>query len=419
MRFHHTLSRRLLTLGLAAATVLVVAACGGGDGNNPTVSMNTGNGGGNTEVGGGNGSSGGNGSNQVTISVNSGLANVVNMPTVSLTICAPGSSTVCQVIPNVLVDTASYGVRIVASAASGVTNSLPTSNASGGGQLAECGKFVSSYTWGSVRTANVQIGGQVASSLPIQLIGDLGTSNVPSSCTNNGRLSSANTAQALGANGILGIGPAPYDCGVNCATSTAYSNYYACTSGSCRVTTASLAQQVANPVPNFPSNNNGVIVSMGMPSGGAASGTLTFGIGSTPATVLHTDTAGDMTGTFNGAAMSQVFFDTGSNAYFFGMTSNPTLPLCNGNNAFYCPSSTTTLPATVTGLGSNEQASLSVIAANATTLFNSGGYALAKLAGPFGNASTLDFGMPYFYGRTLYFGMDLTANGGPAPYVGF
>jgi hypothetical protein len=421
LRFHHTLSRQLLALGLAAATALVVTACGGGDGNNPSVSMNTGSGSGNTTVGGGNNNAGGggNGSNQVAISVNSGIANVVNMPTVSLTICAPGSTSACQIIPNVLVDTASYGVRIVSSAASGILNSLPVSSASNGGQLAECGKFVSSYTWGSVRTANVQVGGQVASALPIQVIGDLGTSNVPGSCTGSGSLSSANTAQALGANGILGIGPAPYDCGVNCATSTTYSNYYACTNGSCQLTTVSLGQQVANPVPNFPSNNNGVIVSMGSPSGGSASGTLTFGIGSTSGlTVLNTTTAGDLTGNFNGRTMSQVFFDTGSNAYFFGSTANPTLSLCNGNNAFYCPSSTTTLPATVTGLGNN-QASLSVTAANANTLFNSGGYALANLAGPFGNSSTLDFGLPYFYGRTLYFGMDLTASGGQSPYVAF
>ncbi|WP_323119416.1 DUF3443 domain-containing protein [Burkholderia alba] len=423
MRLNHTLTRWLGTLGLAVATTVLVAACGGGDGNSPSATINTGTGTGDTSMGGGNGSAGGNGSNQVAISVNAGIANVVNMPTVSVTLCAPGSST-CQTIPNVLVDTASYGVRIVASAAGGVVGNLPTTSANNGGQLAECGKFVSSYTWGSVRTADVKIGGQVASSLPIQLIGDLGTGNVPSNCTNNGSLSSASTAQALGANGILGIGPAPYDCGASCVASTAFGSYYSCPNGnaSCQATTVTLAQQVANPVPQFPTNNNGVIVAMGTPSGGTASGTLTFGISSSALgglTVLQSTTAGDVTGTLNGRTMSTAFFDTGSNAYFFGSSSSPTLPICSGNASFYCPSGTTSMTATVTGLN-NTQATLPITVANANALFNGGGYALANLAGPFGNTRTLDFGLPHFYGRTLYFGMDLTSTAnGQTPYVAF
>ena len=132
----------------------------------------------------------------------------------------PGTSN-CQIVNNVLVDTASYGLRLVGSAVSGVLGSLPQVT-SGGAPVAECGKFVSSYTWGSVRTVDLSIGSEQASSLPVQIIGDLGTTNVPSSCTNGG--ASANSASALGANGILGIGPAPVDCGTTCATSTSTNN---------------------------------------------------------------------------------------------------------------------------------------------------------------------------------------------------
>ena len=57
--------------------------------------------------------------------------------------------------------------------------------------------------------------------------------------------------------------------------------------------------------------------------------------------------------------------------------------------------------------------------ANATTLFNSGNFAFNNLAGPNGNSTTFDFGMPFFFGRTVYYGIDQTATGGQAPFVAF
>ncbi|AOJ70640.1 MULTISPECIES: DUF3443 domain-containing protein [Burkholderia] len=438
MRFQHTLTRWLGALSLAAATVALVAACGGGGDGGSNASVNTGSGGGNTSAGGGsNGGSGGSGgsgssgstplaSNQAAITVSTGVATVVNMPTVDVTICAPGTST-CQTINNVLVDTASYGLRIVNTAASNVLGSLPISTVSSGA-LVECGKFVTSYTWGTVRTADVKIAGEQASSLPVQVIGDLGSSGVPTSCSNGN--SSSNTAADLGANGILGIGPAPYDCGTNCATSTLYSNYYACPNGntSCQVTTVPLAQQVANPVPRFATDNNGVIVAMNPPSGGNATGTLTFGINTqannalpSSATVLTSTTAGDLTGTLLGRAVSTVFFDTGSNAYFFdtGGSTAVRLPVCSNNSSFYCPTTgTQTTTPTVVGLN-GAQASPSISIDNANSLFSTYRSAVPNLGGPFGDTRVLDFGLPHFFGKTLYFGMDLRGSGGPAPYVAF
>ncbi|AOJ08470.1 DUF3443 domain-containing protein [Burkholderia mayonis] len=431
MRFQHTLTRWLGALSVAAATVALVAACGGGGDGGSNASVNTGSGGGSTSAGGGSssGSGGTSGtplaSNQTAITVSTGVATVVNMPTVSVTICAPGTST-CQTIDNVLVDTASYGLRIVNTAASNVLGSLPVSSVSGGA-LVECGKFVTSYTWGTVRTADVKIAGEQANSLPVQIIGDLGTSGVPASCSNGN--SPSNTAADLGANGILGIGPAPYDCGANCVTSTLYSNYYACPNGnsSCQVTTVPLAQQVANPVPRFAADNNGVIVAMNPPSGGSATGTLTFGINTqannalpSSATKLTSTTAGDLTGTLLGRAISTAFFDTGSNAYFFdtGGSTAVTLPVCSNNSSFYCPSTTQMTTATVIGLN-GAQASPSISIANANSLFSSYKSAVPNLGGPFGDTRVLDFGLPHFFGKTLYFGMDQRGSGGPAPYVAF
>ncbi|CAN0617790.1 conserved exported protein of unknown function [Burkholderia multivorans] len=404
MRIPHTLIRWLGALSLAAASAVIVTACGGGDG------------------GGGGGGSAVSAANTTVITVGTGVANIINIPTVSITVCAPGTST-CQVVGNVLVDTASYGLRLVSSAVSGVLGSLPVSTA-GGTPLAECGQFVSSYTWGSLRTADLRIGGEVAASLHVQIIGDLGTTNVPATCTNGH--ASANSAQALGANGILGIGPAPYDCGTTCVTTAAQSNYYACPNGnaSCAQTTVGLSQQVANPVQRFAGDNNGIIVQMPQISAsgqGSATGLLTFGIGTQSnnalgaATKLTSTTAGDVNGTFLGRNVT-AFFDTGSNAYFFD---DALQTRCAGNAAFYCPAATVTYSATLTGQN-NAQAAVSMSVANATALFaNTSAFAFNDVAGPLGINSSLDVGLPQFYGKTIFFGMDLSASGGAGPYIAF
>ena len=414
MRIPRTFKRWVGLLSLAAATAMLVTACGGGDDNNG------GSGGGN---GGGNVSDG-NTANTAVITVGTGVAHVINIPTVNVKICAPGTSN-CQVVNNVLVDTASYGLRLVDSAVSGVLNKLPQVT-SGGAPVAECGKFVSSYTWGTVRTVDLTIGSEQAGSLPVQIIGDLGTSNVPSSCTNGG--ASANTANDLGANGILGIGPAPVDCGTNCATSTSatFNNYYACPNGnaSCAVTPVPVAQQVANPVHRFATDNNGVIVQMPSISNngqGSATGLLTFGIGTQSnnalgaSTVLTSTTTGDVSATFLGSSVT-AFFDTGSNAYFFNDSAQK---LCTTNTQFYCPSSSTTYTATLTGKNGTS-GGVSMPVANADSLFaNASTFAFNDIAGPFGAAGWLDLGMPHFYGKTIYFGMDKTSSGGAQPYVAF
>lgn len=417
MRIPRTFKRWLGLLSVAAATAMLVTACGGGGDNN-------GGGGGNS---GGSNVSDGNTANTAVITVGTGVAHVINIPTVNVKICVPGTSN-CQVVNNVLVDTASYGLRLVSSAlSSGVLNNLPQTT-SGGAPVAECGKFVSSFTWGSVRTVDLSIGTEQAGSLPVQIIGDLGTSNVPGSCSNNGARTSANTAGDLGANGILGIGPAPVDCGTSCATSTSATsnNYYACPNGnsSCAVALVPVAQQVANPVHRFATDNNGVIVQMPNISSsgqGSATGLLTFGINTQSnnalgaSTVLTSTTTGDVDATFLGGNVT-AFFDTGSNAYFFN---DSTQKACSTNTQFYCPSSTTTYTATLTGKNGTS-GGVSMPVANADALFaNSSTFAFNDIAGPFGPAGWLDLGMPHFYGKTIYFGMDRTGSGGAQPYVAF
>ncbi|MFL9986251.1 DUF3443 domain-containing protein [Paraburkholderia sediminicola] len=412
---------------VAAALVSVVAACGGGGGGD---SSSSGNSSSSTLNGGSLPASptqqpiAATAANTVPITVGRGVNGVINIPTVSVTVCPPGTTSNCQTISNIQVDTGSFGLRLVSSVVNtSLLAALPVSTLSGGAQLAECATFADGFTWGTVRTATIQIGRETtASAIPIQIIGDSAAGAAPSGC---GSGAAENTATDLGANGILGIGTAPTDCGATCSTpSTAvtYSNYFTCGT-SCARATVPLNQQVANPVANFTADNNGVIVQMPPVSNTGASsatGTLVFGIGTQSNNALAatqtftTDAFGNMNNSvFNGTTVT-AFFDSGSNAYFFGDSS---LAQCGSNFAgFYCPSSAQTRSITLGGLSST-RASVSIGILSASTLFgNSSNYAFNDLAGQIGGNSSFDLGLPFFYGRYMYYGF---ATGTQAPYVGF
>ncbi|MFM0235653.1 DUF3443 domain-containing protein [Paraburkholderia sediminicola] len=412
---------------VAVALVSVVAACGGGGGGDSSSSGNSSS----TTLNGGSLPASptqqpiaATAANTVPITVGRGVNGVINIPTVSVTVCPPGTTSNCQTISNIQVDTGSFGLRLVSSVVNtSLLAALPVSTLSGGAQLAECATFADGFTWGTVRTATIQIGGETtASAIPIQIIGDSAAGAAPSGC---GSGAAENTATDLGANGILGIGTAPTDCGATCSTpSTAatYSNYFTCGT-SCARATVPLNQQVANPVANFTTDNNGVIVQMPPVSNTGASsatGTLVFGIGTQSNNALAatqtftTDAFGNMNNSvFNGTTV-QAFFDSGSNAYFFGDSS---LAQCGSNFAgFYCPSSAQTRSITLGGLSST-RASVSIGILSASTLFgNSSNYAFNDLAGQIGGNSSFDLGLPFFYGRYMYYGF---ATGAQAPYVGF
>ncbi len=60
----------------------------------------------------------------------------------SVTVCVPGTSS-CETINNILVDTGSYGLRILASA---LSLSLPAQTDGAGNPIAECAPFVAAFT---------------------------------------------------------------------------------------------------------------------------------------------------------------------------------------------------------------------------------------------------------------------------------
>lgn len=370
------------------------------------------------------------GSNVVAAVVNAGPSNnSVNTLFVSVTVCVPGSTTNCQTIDNVEVDTASYGLRILSSV---LTLSLPVQTMSSGASLVECTNFVQGYSWGPVALAGVQIGGESAGSVPVQIIGDPNFTNVPDDCTGLG--TAVNTVAEFGANAILGVGPFAQDCGSGCAAAAVPTTYYTCSgTNACVATAVPLAMQVQNPVSAFATDNNGVIVQLpSVPAEGSAtlSGYLVFGIDTQSnnasnangtETVLTVDDQDDLTVTFNGQSLPQSFIDSGTNGIYFN-DSSLTVCTASGLTDFYCPSATTSFNATLTG-ANGVTASEQFSVANTQDLLNNNPSftAFVNLGGTYpGTTTSFDFGLPFYYGRRVATAIEgNTTTVGSGPYFAF
>ena len=356
--------------------------------------------------------------NVQTIHVTSTPTNTRNMLQTSVTICVPGTNT-CQTIDNIQVDTGSHGLRVLASA---LSPSIALPLIAGSNQsaiVAECAVFGSGYTWGAVRTADVRLAGQVARSTSVQLIADSAAPTTAQDCTQSGL--PMLSASSLRANGILGVGPFSADCGAGCAVTAMPRWYYSCIAGNCVSSTLAVAQQVTNPVANFATDNNGVLIELpDVPDNGAmtVTGTMTFGIGSQSnnllgsATVLKSSSSsGYVTTDFGGSQYGSSFIDSGSNGVFFPST---TLAKCG---VWYCPSTPQTIAATIRS-SSGAQSAVSFTVAQSTALFGTGNFAFDNLAGA--ASGYFDWGLPFFYGRRVFTALAGRATpAGPGPYYAF
>jgi hypothetical protein len=419
---------------LAAITLLLLAACSGGS---PSGSGG-GSGLGGSGSGGSSGGSSGGGvvlTNFAPVVVDAGPAalntgpnayTATNIPYVTVTVCVPGQATTCQTIDHVLLDTGSTGLRLEAEVLKpSVLAGLGSQTDPAGNAIGECYQFVDNYVFGSVRTADFSIGGESVAAMPMMVIGDSsgGFGTVPKSCSTGGG-TDMNTVQALGANGIIGVGLAPLDCGSACNTARGSGGaiYYDCPATGCATviaraqTSGAPYEQLPNPVAAFATDNNGTILSLPtVPATGVVTltGQITFGIGTQTnnalgsATVLPTNNSGEITATYNGKALSSSFFDSGSNYYYF---TDASIPQCTqtGLKGFYCPTSALSLSPTLTGYGSGT--------ASATFML----YNASSEPGPTSNAvpgigadpnalsfsqpinNSFDFGLPFFFGRTVY-----------------
>ena len=359
--------------------------------------------------------------NALAITVDSGPNNAsFNMPFVSVTVCRPRTA-ICQTVDHVQVDTGSYGLRLLASAFNPTTLALPAVTNAAGTPVAECTQFVSGYTWGPVRLADVKLSAEIASSLPIQIIGDTASPyTLPAACSSR---SGADLGTKLGANGILGVGMRNEDC-APCSTSTAPGLYYACSTAGCVDTLLPLASQVANPVPKFSVNNNGVVVMLpGAPAGGSnsLSGMLVFGIGTQSnnqlgsAKVYTADIHGNFTTVYKGTTYNNSFIDSGSNGVFF---TDSSITQCSPSVAdgFYCPPSTLALSAVNTGSNAAVSGPINFTVENIQSLSNA--RAAANVGGTLsGLSQSFDWGLPFFFGRTVFVVIEgASPTGGTGPY---
>ncbi len=375
--------------------------------------------------------------NTVALEVNAGPANFTNMLFVTVTVCLPGTTT-CTDIPNVQVDTGSEGLRVLSTALGTLGSSLPTIQDSNSNVLQECIQFAdTTYIWGPVATADVEMAGEKASSVPIQVISATPAFDVPSSCLtlgNPGPQGNLNMVATLGANGIIGLGNFAQDCGGACtsASSNPPPYYFVCPQNVCSIPAVPLNDQLWNPVALFAADNNGVMITMpAIDPGGAttASGSLIFGVGTQTdnalgsATLYATDTGGDIQSSYGGVAYSAIF-DTGSTGIYFLDYATLGIPDCADYPGFYCPASPVAYTVTNTdgnGNGTTGQAQFTI--ASADTLFSNGNssfFAFNDLGGDSGSgpsSDSVDFGMPFFFGRTVYIGIEGTTvpNGVSAP----
>lgn len=357
-----------------------------------------------------------------------------NQAFVSVTVCVPGSGT-CQTIDHVEVDTGSSGLRLLSSS---LTISLPQNNDSQGHPMDECTVFLDGYIWGPVASADITLAGEKASNTPIQLIiPSTSSPPVPSTCSGQTTgPDEGDSVQALGANGILGVGLFQVDCGAYCVNNAGpdFYVYYDCPPSGCSPTTATLSQQVPNPVINFAGDNNGVLIRLPpVANGGASSatGSLIFGIGTQSnnglgsATIYAVPDSGSNAGDFTTIYKNNStpgFVDSGSNGYFFTDSSIPTC--ANPNQQWYCPStSPDNLSAQNQGTNMSSPVTVNFTLEDASTLFNSGYVAFSTLGGTYphsSNGAAFDWGLSFFFGKNVFTAIDLANTpGGTGPFIAY
>ncbi|MFI4889376.1 MAG: DUF3443 family protein [Steroidobacterales bacterium] len=378
--------------------------------------------------------------NTIAISVDSGPAaapGAINHAYVTVKVCAPGSTTQCANIDHVLLDTASFGLRLVRSVLAGHAVTLSPEADSQGQAIEECATFGSGQTWGPVALADVTLAGETAARVPVQVLDDTNAgAPPPASCGAGGTL--VNGVANWLANGVLGVGVFAQDCGPACAPGTTPpAMYYGCTSaGACSAENVALTAQVTNPVALFAVDNNGIIVNIAslQNANGDASvqGELIFGLGTqsdnpvptTGLSMLGADANGDFATVYNGGtAMLPALLDTGTDSYLFD---DPSIAACTSATwvGYYCPA---VAPLDRTAVNISAASTKAVVNGTSNPVDfaianpDTGGFILppkaaayAGLAGG-GGATSFTWGMPFFYGRKVYIGFQAKASG---PFTG-
>jgi len=374
--------------------------------------------------------------NTTALTVDSGPAGAtgaINHAYVTVKVCVPGSQTQCASIDHVLLDTGSSGLRLVRSVLSAHSVALSPETDAAGHTIEECVSFNGGQTWGPVAPADVSMAGETAPKVPVQVMEDTSSgATPPSTCGANGTL--INGVSGFGANGVLGAGVFAEDCGPACVAAAApLPIYYGCTAaGACTAENVALADQVTNVVALFAADNNGVIVNL--PNLVNANGDLTvqgeliFGIGTqtdnamppTGLTVIGASGSGDFTATYNGGTTAlPSLIDSGTDSYAFN---DPAIAVCAAGAfvGYYCPAvAPQSASAVVNGAGANNASATIDFAIADPNTFVANATAFTNLAGGAG-ATNFIWGMPFFYGRKIYIGIEQRVSGSyTGPYYAY
>jgi hypothetical protein len=181
-----------------------------------------------------------------------------------------------------------------------------------------------------------------------------------------------------------------------------------------------LTQQISNPVASFAQDNNGVVLSFpSVSTGGASSlaGTMTFGIGTQAnnalagVTKFNASRSGVFSTTYGGTVLTSSFIDSGSNGLFFNDSS---IAKCAHSTDFYCPVNPASLNATITAYDGSAASPVQFSIENVDNL--GGTVTAASIGAPFGSAGTFDWGLPFFFGKKVFVGIESDT---AAPYWAF
>jgi hypothetical protein len=374
--------------------------------------------------------------NTMAVMVDSGPAAAtgqINHAYVTVKLCSPGSQAQCAYIDHVLLDTGSWGLRLVGSVLTANGIALSAEHDAQSQTIEECVTFGGGQTWGPVALADISMAGEDAAGVPVQVMDDSAAgAPPPATCGANGTL--INGVSGFGANGVLGIGVFAQDCGTACvAAATPLPIYFGCGgAGVCTAENVALAAQVTNPIAMFAADNNGVIINLPNPqnaNGDATlSGEITFGIATqadnalplTGLTLLAADANGEFSATYNGGTTAlPALLDSATDSYAFD---DPSIAVCTAGDfiGYYCPVvSPQSLFAVNTGAGAYGAVSTVQFAVADPNALVVGASALMNLGGG-GGSTSFTWGMPFFYGRKIFIGIDQRSSGGfTGPYYAY
>ena len=114
--------------------------------------------------------------------------------------------------------------------------------------------------------------------------------------------------------------------------------------------------------------------------------------------------SGNFTTTYKGTPLSSSFLDSGSNGLFF---TDPTIPRCSSASGFYCPAATLFLSAVNTSATGAASGTVTFTVENMDALDPT--VRAASVGGTLGRSTrsrAFDWGMPFFFGRTVYVAID-------------